>query len=159
MVALVDTNVLVYRYDPELPEKQRIATELLREGIVGGPLSLPHQAILEFVAAVTRPRGKNGALPPLLDVVAAHREAEELLLQHVVLYPTEEVIRTALRGAAAYGLSWWDAHLLAYAEFYGIPKLLSEDFEHGRRYGSVRVVNPFIARAETVHEPRAAQYG
>ncbi len=159
MVALVDTNVLVYRYDPEFPEKQRIATELLREGIVEGPLYLPHQAILEFVAAVTRPRGKSGALPPLLDVVLAHREAEELLLQHVVLYPTEEVIRAALRGAAAYGLSWWDAHLLAYAEFYGIPQLLSEDFEHGRRYGSVRVVNPFIARAETVHEARSARYG
>lgn len=157
MVALIDTNVLVYCYDPESREKQRIAAELLREGIVEGPLYLPHQAVLEFVAATTRPRGKNGALPPLLDAVRAHREAEELLLQFPVLYPTEEVIRAALRGAAAYGLSWWDAHLLAYAEVYGLPKLFSEDFEHGRRYGTVRVVNPFVARAEVVHEAVAAK--
>src|SRR5512143_53000 len=28
MAALVDTNVLVYRYDPRYPEKQRTATDL-----------------------------------------------------------------------------------------------------------------------------------
>ena len=33
MVALVDTNVLVYRFDPRFPEKQSRAGELLREGI------------------------------------------------------------------------------------------------------------------------------
>ena len=29
MTALVDTNVLVYRFDPRFPDKQRIATALL----------------------------------------------------------------------------------------------------------------------------------
>jgi predicted nucleic acid-binding protein len=53
------------------------------------------------------------------------------------------LFRTALRGAAAYHLSWFDAHLWAYAEHYGIAQLISEDFEHGRMYGSVRVINPF----------------
>jgi predicted nucleic acid-binding protein len=33
MTALVDTNVLVYRFDPRNSAKQRIARELLREGI------------------------------------------------------------------------------------------------------------------------------
>ena len=33
MTALVDTNVLVYRFDPRDPAKQRTARELLREGI------------------------------------------------------------------------------------------------------------------------------
>jgi predicted nucleic acid-binding protein len=61
-----------------------------------------------------------------------------------VLYPTEEVIRSALRGAAAYQLSWFDAHLWAYAECFGIPEILSEDFQHDRLYGSVRLRNPFL---------------
>jgi predicted nucleic acid-binding protein len=64
--------------------------------------------------------------------------------QFTVLYPTEGLVRTALRGSAAYGLSWFDAHLWAYAEFYGLSELFSEDFEHRRMYGSVRVVNPFL---------------
>ncbi len=142
MLGLVDTNVLVYRFDPRFPEKQRRATELLRRGIADGDVRLPHQAIVEFVSAVTRPLGHA---PPLLPVDEARREAEELLAQFTVLYPTENIVRTALRGAAAYGLSWFDAHLWAYAEHYGIPRLWSEDFQHDRLYGTVRIVNPFLS--------------
>ena len=31
--ALIDTNVLVYRFDPRFPAKQRVAAALLRRGI------------------------------------------------------------------------------------------------------------------------------
>ena len=142
MAALVDTNVLVYRFDPRDPRKQEIATEVLRAGIADRSLRLPHQAIVEFVAAVTRPLD-GGA--PLLATEDAHREAEELLSQFDVLYPDAALVRLALRGAAAYQLSWLDAHLWAYAEHYGLPDLLSEDFQPGRLYGTVQVVDPFAA--------------
>ena len=49
-------------------------------------------------------------------------------------------------------LSWFDAHLWAYAEVNGLPEILTEDFEHGRRYGSVRANNPFLAAADEAHE-------
>ncbi|MGH9316597.1 MAG: PIN domain-containing protein [Thermoanaerobaculia bacterium] len=144
MAALVDTNVLVYRHDPRYLRKQRRANELLRRGLAAGSLRLPHQAILEFVAVVSRPiRGRG----PLLSRADAHREAEELLGQFPVLYPNEALVRTALRGAAAYGLNWFDAHLWAYADHYGLEELFSEDFEHGRRYGTVRIINPFLEEA------------
>ena len=55
MAALVDTNIIVYRFDPRFPQKQRIATDLLRRGLADGSLRLPHQAVVEFVAATTRP--------------------------------------------------------------------------------------------------------
>jgi len=140
VAALVDTNILVYRVDPRFPDKQRVATALLRAGIQSGELRLPHQAVLEFVAAVTRPLGAG---PPLLDLAEATEEAEELLIQFDVLYPNEDIVRLALLGAAAYQLSWFDAHLWAYAEHYGLAELLSEDFQPDRTYGTVRVVNPF----------------
>ena len=140
MAALVDTNVLVYRFDPRFPDKQRRATELLRRGIADDSIRVPHQAIVEFVAVVTRPIGKGRALLAPDD---ARREAEELLHQFVVLYPNDAIVRTALRGAATYQLSWFDAHLWAYAEHYGLHELLSEDFQHERMYGSVRAVDPF----------------
>lgn len=141
MASLIDTNILVYRFDGRFPDKQSIATELLRAGISEGSIYLPHQAIVEFVAAVTRRPG--GAARPLLEPVDARREAEELLVQFDVLFPDEELVRIALRGAAAYQLSWFDAHMWAYAERYGIAELVSEDFQHGRLYGTVQVVNPF----------------
>lgn len=142
MAALVDTNILVYRFDPRFPEKQRIATELLRNGIAEGSVRVPHQAVVEFVAAVTRSLGKS---PPLLEPADARREAEEFLSQFDVLYPNEAVVRTALRGAAAYQLSWFDAHIWAYAEHFGMSELVSEDFQHGRLYGTVTARNPFLA--------------
>ena len=142
MAALVDTNILVYRFDSRFPPKQRIATKLLRKGIAEQSIRVPHQAVIEFVAAVTRPvdRGR-----PLLDLDAAYREAEEILSQFELLYPNEAIVRTALRGAAAYHLSWFDAHLWAYADYYGLEELISEDFQHDRLYGTVRTVNPFLA--------------
>ena len=142
MAALVDTNVLVYRYDPRFPEKQRIATNLLRRGIENDSLVLSHQTILEFMAVTTRPLRPD---PPLLSAGDARREAEELLVQFEVLYPDEELMRIALRGSAAYGLAWFDAHMWAYAERFGVSELLSEDFENGRLYGTVQAVDPFLS--------------
>jgi predicted nucleic acid-binding protein len=140
MSGLIDTNVLVYRFDPRFPEKQSIAAELLRAGIAGDSIRVAHQAVVEFVAAVTRTLGDE---PPLLEGVDARREAEELLAQFEVVYPNADVVRTALRGMAAYELSWFDAHMWAYAEVFGLDELVTEDLQAGRLYGSVRVINPF----------------
>lgn len=140
MAALVDTNILVYRFDDRFPDKQRVATNLLRKGIIDDSLRLPHQAIVEFVAATTRPiRGHT-----ILTLADALREAEEFLHQFTVLYPNEAILRQSMRGCLAYQLSWFDAHLWSYAEHYGLSEILTEDLQHDRLYGTVRIVNPFL---------------
>jgi predicted nucleic acid-binding protein len=145
VAALVDTNILVYRFDGRFPEKQRIATDLLRRGILEDAVRVPHQAILEFVAAVTRPiRGHS-----ILSQPDALREAEEFLGQFTVVYPNEAILRNAVRGCAAYQLNWFDAHLWSYAEYYGLEEILTEDLQHDRLYGAVRVVNPFLRRGRS----------
>ena len=96
---LADTNILVYRFDYRFPHKQRRATDLLRRGIVDNSVRVPHQAVVEFVAAVTHPLAAGRAW---LSPQDARREAEEFLRQFEVLYPDEGIVRTALRGAAAY---------------------------------------------------------
>jgi predicted nucleic acid-binding protein len=138
---LVDTNLLVYRYDPRFPRKQTVATTLLREGVASGAAVLPYQALVEFVAATTRPLTPGAA--SLLSREEALREVEELLVQFVVLYPTEGVFRLAVRGAATYRLAWFDALIWAYAEHYAIPEIWSEDFSADALYGTVRIVDPF----------------
>ena len=140
MAYLVDTNTLVYRFDVRFPEKQAAARDLLRKGLAEDAVRIPHQTLLEFVAVATRIRADSR---PLLAPDEARREAEELMAQFPVLFPNAAVVRTALQGAAAYQLSWFDAHLWAYAEHYGLEEIVSEDFEHGRLYGSVRIRNPF----------------
>jgi predicted nucleic acid-binding protein len=152
VAGLVDTNILVYRFDPRFPLKQAQATELLRRGIVDRSIVLPHQALVEFVAATTRPVSGQASL---LTKEEAHREVEDLLAQFEVIYPTDNTLRTALRGAALYQLSWFDSLIWAYADERGLDPLWSEDFQDGRLYGRVKVQNPFRT---AVHEPSAA-YG
>ena len=148
---LIDTNVLVYRFDPRDPIKQTIATEVLRAGLMDRTAVLPHQALVEFVAAVSRPcRELSGA--PLMTRENALLEAESMARQFPVVYPDSNVFATALRGCATYQLSWFDAHLWAYAECFGLPEILSEDFQHGRHYGRVRVVDPFLSTGGAVEE-------
>lgn len=141
MAALVDTNILVYRFDPRDARKQKIATDILRRGLAANSLRIAHQSIIEFYAAVTRPlRGAS----PLLNTADATRETEELLVQFEILYPDEHVVRAALRATAAYQLSWFDAHIWACAEVNGLQEIISEDFQHDRFYGGVRAVDPFV---------------
>ncbi len=140
VAALADTNVLVYRFDHRFPDKRRVADDLLREGIGNGSIHIAHQAIVEFVAATTRLQ-RDGSC--ILESEAARLEAEDLLRQFRVLYPDDRVVRTALQGMAAYGLSLWDAHMWAYAEVHELGVLYSEDFQHERWYGGVLVLDPF----------------
>jgi predicted nucleic acid-binding protein len=144
VASLVDTNILVYCYDPGDPVKREAARRLLRKGAAKDELRIPHPAMVEFVNAVTRGRAGGRSL---LTREEAWRQAEDLLNEFPVLYRNESVFRTALLGMAAYKFSWYDAHLWAYAEHFGLPEILSEDFEHGRRYGTVRVRNPFVELA------------
>lgn len=94
VVSLVDSNILVYRFDPRFPQKQRIAVEVLRSGLMNETLRIPHQALMEFVAVVTRVRWGTR---PLLTDAEARREAEELLTQFMVLFPNTLVLRTSIR--------------------------------------------------------------
>ena len=149
MTALVDTNVLVYRFDSRSPLKQEQATDLLRKGAADESIVIPFQALVEFVAAVTRP---ISAKQSLLSVEEAHREVDFMLAQFTILYPAENTLRTALRGAALYKMSWFDALIWAYADERGLDTLWSEDFQHNQWYGRVKVQNPFVLAA---HEPAA----
>lgn len=95
VAALLDTNILVYVFEANYPRNQGIAAKLLQRGLAEDSLCLPHQAIVESVASPTRPRAIG---PPILSLDQACREAEEMLDLFPVLYPNEDILRTAARG-------------------------------------------------------------
>ena len=42
-------------------------------------------------------------------------------------------------------MNWFDAHMWAYAEHYGLEELWSEDFSAGQRFeGRLTIRNPFV---------------
>lgn len=149
--SLVDTNLLVYQHDPRYPRQQAIASERLRRGLESQTLAIAYPAVVEFVTAISRPQRGPGGMP-LPEPAEALGEAEELLIQFPVLYPSCDHVVGAMRATMFHDLPWFDAQMRAYAELGGLHKLLSEDFQHGRHYGTIRAVNPFLQDGSAVHE-------
>jgi predicted nucleic acid-binding protein len=141
MAALIDTNVLVYLHDRRFPEKQQLARSLILQLLQSDELRVAHQSLLEFYGATTRPATKGSE--PLLTPEEARREIHDMVNAFEILYPVEAMISLTLLGSAVHRLSWFDAHLWSFAEYHGCDTLFSEDFQHGRRYGTVHIVDPF----------------
>ncbi len=53
------------------------------------------------------------------------------------------VIEDAWRSQRSFDLAWWDGLIVAAAQRARCRTLLSEDFQAGRDFGGLVVVNPF----------------
>lgn len=129
-----DTNVLLYAEDRKDLRKKRLAEEWI-EGIWEQQRArCSWQVLHEFYANATRKLG-------------SHPEAARSLVRMYQLWePVEngtEVVERAWYWMDEAQVSYWDGLILGAAERLGCSVLLSEDFQAGRSYGLVKVVNPF----------------
>jgi predicted nucleic acid-binding protein len=136
-LVFVDTNVLLYRFDSSLPDKQIAAQtwiELLWHSRRG---RLSTQVLQEFYVNATR------KLNPGLDRRTAQDEVRALFLWRPI--PIEnEVFEGAWRIQERFGLSFWDALIVSASRIGGCRYLLTEDLQHGQDLDGVQVVNPFM---------------
>lgn len=133
----VDTNVLVYLFDTDSPDKQARAQELLREEkdrIVVSP-----QVLGEFYVTVTR----KLAAPVSPDAAA---QAVDALCRFQVQALDSQLVRSAVRRSRLTRLSYWNALIVETALKSGADVLLTEDLQGGQTIDGLRVVNPFRAR-------------
>lgn len=131
----VDTNVWVYAVDIADPAKRGAAVAALT-GPAAGDLVLSAQVLGEFFVTVTR------KLKPPLDVTEAAREVDRMSELHVVPLDAR-LVAAAIAGSREWGISYWDAMIIAAAQAGGCGVVLTEDLQDGATYGSVRVENPF----------------
>lgn len=131
---LVDTNVLVYAYDPRDAAKNTRAQHLLqalrqsRRGI------LSVQTLAEFMRAT-----QKLAIPPR----TAMQYVQAIASSWPVLNLTPPVVLEAARGVSDHVLSYYDAQIWAMARLNQIGVVFSEDFNNGSTLEGVRFVNPF----------------
>ena len=142
-----DTNILVYAQDRGAPSKRALARALIGEAMEDEEFVVSTQVLVEFYVAVQR--RKLLAPAPALALV-------KLWSEHDVVPHTPELLLNGLELHQAHSVSPWDALVLRAAIEARCEVLLSEDLQHGRRFGDLEVRNPFIAGA--AHEPRAAIY-
>jgi predicted nucleic acid-binding protein len=130
----IDTNVLLYAADNTAGEKHKGAVELLHAAAALDCL-LTIQGLAEFYHAVTRRGGISSR--------AAAQLVEDWTLQFPTAAPEAAQLSVALQQVVRHGLAFWDALLLETVRAAGCRLLLSEDFQHGRNYGGVLVLDPF----------------
>ncbi len=135
--SLVDTNVLVYAYDPRDDTKKARAGQLLDSLTATGQAVLSVQCLTEFFAAVTR------RLPEPMTTTEALERVEHLAQACRVVDLTTAVALEGLRGSARHQLSPWDGLIWAAAKLNQVPYVLTEDAEHGKVLEGIRYLNPF----------------
>lgn len=130
-----DTNVLLYGYDLDAPEKRAVALELIEGGWMDPEhTAISVQVLQEFFVNFVR---------------AGHRAEEASTLvgdfsQWPVVDNSLAIFNLGVSFQSRWQLSLWDAMILAAAHASGARELITEDFNHGQDYGGVIAVNPFL---------------
>lgn len=136
---LLDTNVLVYAYDPGDGAKQATAETVLRALQPTGLAALSAQVLDEFFRVVT------SRVKPAIPVAEAVELLGELAQSFTVWSVDDVVVLEAARGVRDHQLPYWDAQVWATARLRGARWVLSEDFGDGRTIEGVTFRDPLRA--------------
>lgn len=133
-VRFLDTNILLYAYDLDAPDKRAVALQLVEQGWSSlGNTAISIQVLQEIHVNLSR-KGIPQA------------EATQIVRDYLawpVVENTKDLLNAGLDEQARWQISFWDALILAAARAFGAAELISEDFNHGQNYGGIRAVNPF----------------
>jgi predicted nucleic acid-binding protein len=134
-LVLMDTNILVYTYDPADLNRQEKALTVLTALEEQGSGCLSVQSLSEFVnVAVGKKR---------LSIAEAILQVEQWSYAFPVFNLTPQIVIEAARGVRDHQLSYYDAQIWAAARLNQVPVVFSEDFQNGQILEGVRFVNPF----------------
>jgi len=132
----LDTNILVYAYDPLASKKQVIAREIIRNGIRSGSC-ISIQVLAEFAATLL-----HKVSPPVSP--AQVRIALDALTALRVITPDAATVARAVDARTKYGVHFYDGMIIAAAEKAGCGRILSEDLNDTQAYFGAVAVNPFV---------------
>lgn len=133
--AFLDTNVVVYAHDAGSPAKRARAGAIIaaeRDRLVLSP-----QVMVEFYSTATR------KLPIPLSERDAEAAIRDLSALASIVVPDRNMVLEATTLSRKDRLSIWDALIVQCAIVGRCSRLLSEDMQHGRRFGDLVIENPF----------------
>jgi predicted nucleic acid-binding protein len=132
-----DTNVLIYWLDTAETKKNAAAMEWVAAIWENRRGSVSWQVLNELYATATR----NLGVPP----PAVRQLVEAYSLLNPVAFDLP-LLHRAWHWIDHAGVPYWDALIVAAAETADCKYLLSEDFQAGRCFGDITIVNPFLTR-------------
>ncbi len=145
-IVFVDTNVLVYAEDRAHPSKHEAARGWLRALWLRRLGRVSTQVLNEFYSVTTR---KLKPAMPAGDAraeVRRYQRWQPWMVDHAT-------VEAAWAVESRYGLSYWDALMVAAAQQQGCAALLTEDLQHDQVVDGVRILNPFLVGPEWLDAP------
>jgi predicted nucleic acid-binding protein len=133
---LLDTNILVYIYDPFDSTKQERAIAIVDRLIQTNRAVISTQVMGEFFMATTRAKRQ------LLSPAEAIARIRNYMSACSVVDVTRLITLEAIRGVEAHKFGFWDAQIWATARLNQISEVYSEDFNSGAIIEGVQFTNP-----------------
>lgn len=134
----LDTNVFVYEDSPSAPAKQAVAIGLIESAFTSGNGVVSFQVVQEFFSVAFR------RFRPPLSYTEAQRKLAITFEPLLKVQSSRSLYRVGLEISRRYSLSWYDALIVAAALEAECRILYTEDLQHGQRFDTVRVENPFL---------------
>jgi predicted nucleic acid-binding protein len=134
----LDTNLFIYSLDTAAPVKAQKAHDLIRAAIAQKTGFISFQVVQEFFNVAFR------RFSPRMSLVEAERYLHSILHPLLAVHSSAALYTEALNLHAAGGLAWYDALIVAGALQARCSILYTEDLQHGRKFGALKIVNPFL---------------
>ncbi len=135
----LDTNVFVYSFDRDDPEKRERATSIIAESMESRRGVISYQVIQEFLNVALR----KFRVP--LKISDCREYLRGTLLPLCRIHPDPALFSKALDVREVTEFSFYDSLIVAAAIHGECSRLLSEDLQDGRQIEGVTITNPFTA--------------
>jgi predicted nucleic acid-binding protein len=137
----VDSNVFLYALDEAHPRKQEAARNWRAELWKSRRGRISFQVLGEFYvnAVRKRPAAREDARAEVRDLLAWNPVVADAAL-----------LERGWKLQDRYGLSYWDALIVAAAKVASCRYLLTEDLQAGQKLDGIEVVNPFLRDPQDV---------
>jgi predicted nucleic acid-binding protein len=134
----LDTNIFVYTFDLREEKKSKIAEDLIDKALSTGKGVVSFQVIQEFFNVAFRRFAKP------LSTADAAQYLVSVFSPLLSVHSSAALYSEALRLHDRYRLSWYDSLIVAAAVQAQCDFVMTEDLQHGQRFGNLQVVNPFL---------------
>jgi predicted nucleic acid-binding protein len=134
----LDTNIFVYSFDRNAPEKAKTSTQLIRQAVTSHTGIVSYQVIQEFLHVALRRFSQP------MTTADAEQYLSTVLRPLLMVHSSLALYIEALGLQNKFRISWYDSLIVAAAIEGGCNILYSEDLQHGMKFGDLQVKNPFL---------------
>lgn len=134
----LDTNIFVYSFDRTAVMKARKSAQLIRKALTTQKGIISYQVVQEFFTVALRRFSQP------MKAADAEQYLGTVFRPLLGVHSSPALYAEALHLQARSELSWYDSLIVSAAIQAQCTFLFTEDLQHGQRFGSLQVANPFL---------------